>query len=126
MDVKLQEAADFIAREHRKIIDDWCKAYLAEIYQYGIDIKPGCFILVEQLDVELKNGKMGKKYWFEPQDKKENSNEQMVKILIQELNKMKEYIEEQLIILDTEIYNDQFQAKLILKQLKKMTNFLDG
>ena len=65
MDEKFEEAIKFIAENHRKIIDDWCKAYLAQMYEEGVDIKPGCFTLVEQVDLELENGKLGKKYWFE-------------------------------------------------------------
>ena len=65
MDEKFEEAIKFIGENHRKIIDDWCKAYLAQMYEEGVDIKPGCFTLVEQVDLELENGKLGKKYWFE-------------------------------------------------------------
>lgn len=115
-----------ISDNHRKIIDNWCQAYLAELYQCGVDINPGCFTLVEQQDLELDNGKLGKKYWFEPKDQKETSNERMVKILMIELTKMKEYIEDQINILSQEKFEDQFQAKLILNQLKHMVNFLDG
>ena len=66
MDELLDKAVQEIANSHRKIIDDWCKAYCAQLYQENGDIKPGDFILVEQIDLVLENGQMGKKYWFEP------------------------------------------------------------
>lgn len=50
-------------QNHEKIIDDWCKAYMAQLYQEGYKIKPGMFILNEQ-ETLLKNGFHGKRYWF--------------------------------------------------------------
>ncbi len=61
---KLSLAVQEISKNHRKIIDDWCKAYLAQLYQENGSIKPGDFILVEQNFHEY-NGKLVKKYWFE-------------------------------------------------------------
>ena len=75
MNIKMQEAIELISREHRKIIDDWCKAYLAQMYEEGKEIKPGNFILVEQQNLVLENGMLGKKYWFEPKtDEYKNSH----------------------------------------------------
>ena len=61
----IQKATQEICQNHRKIIDDWCKAYLAQMHEEGHDIKPGCFILCEQEFGEY-NGKWCKRYWFEP------------------------------------------------------------
>lgn len=65
-DKLLEKVVQDIAENHRKIIDDWCKAYLAELYEKDIEIKPGCFTLCEQVATYHK-GKdcMVKKYWFE-------------------------------------------------------------
>ena len=60
----LNKAIKEISRNHRKIIDDWCKAYLAQLYEEGTDIKPGCFILYESHEFENIDGKLYKKYWF--------------------------------------------------------------
>ena len=70
MDELLQKAVEEIAKNHRKIIDDWCKAYLAQLYEENGSIKPGDFILVEQVPT-FHPGKdcMVKKYWFEPKEK---------------------------------------------------------
>lgn len=65
MDELLEKAVQEIARNHRKIIDDWCKAYLAQLYEEGIDIKPGCFTLNEQNLDNTYGSKVGKRYWFE-------------------------------------------------------------
>lgn len=62
LDEKFQEAIRNICANHHKIIDDWCKAYLAELYGLGIDIRPGCFTL-NQMQVN-EEGKAGWKYWF--------------------------------------------------------------
>ena len=66
MDELLEKAVQEIAHNHRKIIDDWCKAYMAQLYEEGVDIKPGCFTLFEQ-DLTYHEGQkcMVKKYWFE-------------------------------------------------------------
>jgi len=63
-DDSFEKAIAEIAFNHRKIIDDWCKAYLAQLYEEGHDIKPGDFTLNEQRDMVLENGKLGKRYWF--------------------------------------------------------------
>ncbi len=66
----IEKVTTEIATHHRKIIDDWCKAYLAQLYQEEGSIKPGDFILYEQVPILLDGGNMlVKKYWF---DKKEN------------------------------------------------------
>jgi uncharacterized protein YecA (UPF0149 family) len=54
-----KKAVQEIASNHRKIIDDWCKAYLAQLYEEDIDIKPNCFTLFQK---EIEGGY---KYWFE-------------------------------------------------------------
>ncbi len=63
-DDRLQKAVQEIAESHRKIIDDWCKAYLAQLYEEGVAISPGSFTLNEQSEMVLENGKLGKRYWF--------------------------------------------------------------
>ncbi len=66
MNQSLENAVQDIATNHRKIIDDWCKAYLAQLYEEGVDIKPGCFTLCEQVPTfHEEQGCMVKKYWFE-------------------------------------------------------------
>ncbi len=63
----LEKVFEEIRYNHRKIIDDWCKAYMAELYEAGVRLKPGCFTLNEQVPTYHK-GKdcMVKRYWFEP------------------------------------------------------------
>ncbi len=65
MDKVLQDAIDEISRNHRQIIEDWCKAYMAELYEAGVQIKPGCFTLNEQHLDNVGGSVLGKKYWFE-------------------------------------------------------------
>jgi len=67
MDSIIEKAIQEIEKNHHKIIDDWCKAYLSQLYEEGIDIKPGCFTLCEQVPTFHK-GKdcLVRKYWFEP------------------------------------------------------------
>lgn len=61
----LDEAVRQIAENHRKIIDDWCKAYMAQLYEINKDIKPGDFTLIQQ-PYGLHDDKAGFRYWFEP------------------------------------------------------------
>jgi hypothetical protein len=37
-------------QNNREIIEDWCKTYLAKIYEEGIEIKPENFNLCEQVE----------------------------------------------------------------------------
>ncbi len=62
-----EKAIQEINYNHLKIIDDWCKAYMAELYESGVQLKPGCFTLYEQMPAfhEGQNC-MVKRYWFEP------------------------------------------------------------
>lgn len=67
IDESIKNTVREISEQHRKILDDWAKAYLAELYEEGVEIKPGCFTLVEQ-DASFKSGIYQKKYWFEKSD----------------------------------------------------------
>lgn len=58
----LDEAVREISTNHRRILDDWCKAYMAELYELGLEIKPGCFTL-NQMQMN-DGGLIGWKYWF--------------------------------------------------------------
>jgi hypothetical protein len=60
----IQKVVKEISEAHGKIIDDWCKAYLAQLYEEGKSFEPGSFILCEQ-ELHEHNGKWVKKYWFE-------------------------------------------------------------
>lgn len=60
----LQKIVEDISYNHRKIIDDWCKAYMAQIYQEGKGIDVGSFTLVQQ-NLSMAPGEVGHKYWFE-------------------------------------------------------------
>ena len=60
----LEKVCKQISENHHKIIDDWCKAYLAELYEEGHTIKPGNFALCEQEATLNSDGFLGKKYWF--------------------------------------------------------------
>ena len=63
----LDKAIADIAANHRQILDDWCKAYMAQLYEEGADINPGSFTLCEQV-MTYHAGKncMVRRYWFEP------------------------------------------------------------
>lgn len=72
-DEKIQNIINEISKNHHKIIDDWCKAYLAQLYQENGSIKPGDFILYEQVPTYHKAlNTTVKKYWF---GKKENDDD---------------------------------------------------
>ena len=59
----IDKAVSEIMYNHKSIINDWCKAFAAEIYEKNGTIKPGDFTLFEQEVNE--DGKYGRKYWFE-------------------------------------------------------------
>lgn len=64
----INEVLDDIIKNHNKIIDDWCKAYLAQLYQENGTIKPGDFVLCQQEPIyfPLQSHNLVRKYWFEP------------------------------------------------------------
>ncbi len=58
-----------ISINHNKIIDDWCKAYIAQIYQETGEVpKPGDFILNQQ-SYSPEKMVCGYKYWFTRKEK---------------------------------------------------------
>ena len=63
---KLDDAVQNIQKNHAQILENWCKAYMAQLHEEGVEIKPGCFTLVEQVPT-YHPGKdcMVKRYWFE-------------------------------------------------------------
>lgn len=66
IEVTLEKALMEIRRNHAKILEDWCKAYCAQLYSENGRMNPGDFILVEQMPTfdEVK-GCIVQKYWFE-------------------------------------------------------------
>lgn len=59
----IEKVVKEISENHHKIIDDWCKAYMAQLYQEGYEVKPGCFTLYEQ-EPTMQDGIFAKRYWF--------------------------------------------------------------
>lgn len=55
-----EKLKELIKEQHKKILDDWVKAYLAKRYQLGQSIHPGCFNLVQRCE------EFAIKYHFEP------------------------------------------------------------
>ena len=68
---KILKAVNEIKSNHDKIIDDWCKAYMAQRYKEGKSIDIGSFTLCQQ-NLSLAQNEVGFKYWFE--DGKPNFN----------------------------------------------------
>ncbi len=65
----VKSAIQEIIDNHDKIIEDWSKAYIAQLYQEnGKMPKPGDYILHEQVPT-LKDEKLVKRYWFELNEK---------------------------------------------------------
>jgi hypothetical protein len=61
---EIEEIASEIRLHHMKIIDDWCKAYLADCYRVdGVIPRPGEFMLYEQ-HMGANNNHIEKKYYF--------------------------------------------------------------
>jgi hypothetical protein len=91
----LNEIVKNISENHHKIIDDWCKAYLAQQYQEGKEIKPNCFTLFHKQQDSLK-GDIIHKYWFEPKEKEESYNDKLLKEVMEKLNRLIVFVEHQL------------------------------
>lgn len=65
-----------ISEFHRQILDDWCKAYLAELYESGIkDLKPSMFVLCER-EFHEEHGKLIKTYYVRKKTEQEELVEQ--------------------------------------------------
>lgn len=73
-DKLLEKVIQDISENHRKIIEDWCHAYCAQIYEENGSIKPGEFMLYEQVPTmhdTMFGNVFCKKYWFEQKDQEE-------------------------------------------------------
>lgn len=64
-DLRIMNAIAEIRHNHKKIINDWCKAYMAELYGKTGQLNPGDWSLVET-ELVQHEGHLVKKYWFEP------------------------------------------------------------
>lgn len=58
-----------IQKNYHKIMDDWCKAYLAKEYELGNGIHPGSFTIIQQPINDPKN--FGYKYFIRPNTEEE-------------------------------------------------------
>jgi hypothetical protein len=68
-----EELFEEIVKNNKKILNEFSKAYLAQLYQEGEKIKPGDYILVEK-HLDNRGGFVtGKQYWFEKKEKKKLS-----------------------------------------------------
>lgn len=63
---KFNKVIKDISNQHRKIIDEWCKAFLAKEYEIGNSIHPGCFT-IEQREIN-ESGHFGYEYMIKPND----------------------------------------------------------
>ncbi len=61
---EIEKAVNDIRTNHNKIIDDWCKAYMAQRYKEGKSIDVGSFTLCQQ-NLSWAQNEVGFKYWFE-------------------------------------------------------------
>lgn len=118
-DTTLQEAIKDICTNHHRIIDDWCKAYLSELYGLGIALKPGCFTL-NQMQVN-ENGNIGWKYWFTI---KENNMDRLEKTLEENFEaNIKDLFEESCkILFDEKLCEHEFE--FCLNIIQTTTTFL--
>lgn len=63
-DEAIEKAVHEIRSNHNKIIDDWCKAYMAQRYKEGKSIDIGAFTLCQE-NLSWAQNEVGFKYWFE-------------------------------------------------------------
>lgn len=60
----LLRVTEDISKNHSKIMNDWCRAYMSQKYkETGIVPKPGDFILNQQ-SYSMRYGISGFRYWF--------------------------------------------------------------
>lgn len=64
----LDKIVEQISSQHHKILDDWCKAYLAKEYELNQHIHPGCYTIIEQV---LAYPQIGNKYFIRKNTKDE-------------------------------------------------------
>lgn len=63
-ELDIQKLTQEIAQNHRQILDDWCKAYLAELYESGItELYPSMFTLCET-ELHEEGRKLVKSYYI--------------------------------------------------------------
>lgn len=62
-DKLLHDAVKKISENYHQILDDWCKAYMAELYEKGFHLRPGMFVL-NQRQI-FKDGHIVSQAWCE-------------------------------------------------------------
>lgn len=111
-----------ITKNHNRIIDDFCKAYLSHLVEKGIDIKPDCLRLFHKQPSPL-NGDMVNEYWFELKDKEETANEKLLKQVMKQLNRLIVYVDEQ--ITKCRGNTEKIPVLLVLDEINGFLNFVD-
>lgn len=125
-DTFIEKVVREISQNHRKIIDDWCKAYLAHLYEEGVEIKPNCFTLFHKQPSGIKEGQEGymvHEYWFEPRDKQETANEKLLKEVMGRLSNLIKCVDDKLLQLRGKSGNEELKA--LLFEINGFLNFVD-
>lgn len=117
-----EKAVREISQNHHKIIDDWCKAYLAHLYKEGVDIKPNCFTLFHKQPSGL-TGDLKHEYWFELREKQETANDKLLKQVMERLHSLIVYVDDQMKRCRGK--TDKIPEMLILHEIERFLNFVD-
>lgn len=112
-----------ITKNHRKIIDDWCKAYLAHLVEEGVEIKPNCFTLFHKQPNSLKDGNMVHEYWFELREKQETANDKLLHQVMKKLHDLIDHVN----YMHDKLRGDpeKIPALIALDEIKEFLNFVD-
>lgn len=111
-----------ISSNHKKILDDWCKAYLAHLYKEGMEIKPNCFTLFHKQSSGI-TGDMIHEYWFELREMQETPNDKLLKQVMERLHSLIVYVDDE--IKRCRGKSDKSGEMIILHEIENFLNFVD-
>jgi hypothetical protein len=117
-----EKIVEDVTKNHHRIIDDWCKAYLAHLVEEGIELKPNCFTLFHKQPSPIK-GDMVHEYWFELREKQETANDKLLKQVMERLHSLIMYVHDRM--KECRGKSDKTSEMLILHEIEGFLNFVD-
>lgn len=111
-----------VTQNHAKIIDDWCKAYLAHLVEKNIPITPDCLTLFQK-QPNASTGELIYEYWFELREKQESPNDKLLKRVMERLNSLIMHIHERM--KECRGKSDKSGEMIILHEIENFLNFVD-
>lgn len=121
-DTIIQKKIREISENHNKILDDWCKAYLAHLVKEGVELKPNCVNLFHKKPSGIE-GDIIHEYWFELREKQESPNDKLLKQVMERLHSLIMHVHDRM--KECRGKSDKTSEMVILHEIEGFLNFVD-